>query len=98
MTLLAPHIPSLLSNIPELTSEKSCGFLHRTEAIDVFTLSDKLLSVVGSVPTRAGTSDEIPIDNTFPVTRGRLVKHLAAFVGTAFFRGRKEQAHEKKAS
>lgn len=64
----------------------------------MFTPSDKLLNVVGSVPTRAGMSDEIPIDNTFPVTRGRLLKHLTAFVGTAFFRGCKEQAHENKAS
>lgn len=69
-------------------SEEWCGFLHWTEAINVFTQSGKLLTKVGSVPIRAGMSDEISIENT-SVTRGKLVKHLTASVGAVVLRGYK---------
>lgn len=70
-------------------SEEWCGFLHWTEAINVFTQSGKLLTKVGSVPIRAGMSDEISIENTSSVTRGKLVKHLTASVGAVVLRGYK---------
>lgn len=55
----------------------------------MFTQSGKLLTKVGSVPIRAGMSDEISIENTSSVTRGKLVKHLTASVGTVVLRGYK---------
>lgn len=49
-------------------------FLHRTEAINVFTPSDKLLTTAGFMPVRAEISDEISIEYFSSVTRGQACK------------------------
>lgn len=63
----------------------------------MFTQSAKLLTRVGSVPVRAGMSEEISTENASSVTRGKLVKHLTALVRTVVSqRPQKEQAHKIK--